>query len=451
MLRHAALLALSVALAGCLPIIEGRTRTRVLEDGTTIRETTYTKVRRDPNGEDEERWNARPIREDLGRDLGRGFAVEATDDALSLEGVFPRPTAVPSDFVRDVPDLGASASNRIEFTTEDLLFGTRYVWRETFADAVAPEDQGAARRELLGFVVGLVTRAAALEFEAGYDLSRFDAYVEDALRPALDGFIGDFWRERKRLGDRDPVTGRTGADRLIERGVARLAKLGLEVDPDLEDDVLLERARGWLSRTLAATLVPRDDAARRPAPEDFAYLFPADDPAAGLRVAFERVAHRDLGGVEAAERAFKRRLYALTGTFGSPPAEAEFTFDAAVELPGVLLRTNGWVEGDRSAFWRFSGDDLFPGGFVMEAESAVLGSPLLGRLREVKPRLDRRDAVDLIRALEGVGPADRDRMKELLTTAAREGTTAAITPDESRPGDAEVVKRLRKVLTVVER
>jgi len=441
----------TVSLSGCLPIVEGTTRTRVLEDGTTIRHTRYVKVRRKADDEDQKRWNARPIREDLGRDLGHGFAVETTDDSLKLEGVFPGPSEMPADFRRDVADLGATSSNRVEFTTEDLLFGTRYIWRETFVDAVKPESQGAARTELLRFVAAQIKRAAALEFDAGYELARFDTYVDDDLRPAMNDLVDVFWKERRRLGERDPITGRTGADRLLEKGAARLAKLGLRVDVALEDDVIFEHARDWLSRTLAATLDPKDDAQRRPTPTDFRYLFPADDPGAGLRVALERVAHQDFGSVEAAERAFKRRLYALTGTYGSPPAEAEFKFDCAIELPGVLLRTNGWVEGPNSAFWRFTGEDLFPGGYSMEAESAVLSSPLLGRLRELKPQLDRRDAVDLIRALKKVSTTDRARMKELLTAAARSGTTEAIAADPDRPGDEEIVKRLRTVLQAIER
>lgn len=439
-------------LASCVPILEARVRTRIHADGTTARETTWTKTRRGGDDDDEKRWNARPIADDLGAGLGRGFpSIESTDDALKLSGVFASPADVPADFRRDVPILEASSTRRIEFATEDLLFGTHFLYRETFVDAIQPEDQKGARRRLLDFTTAQVKRAVALEFGVGFEVGRFDAWVDELLRPTLDGIIDLYWHERKRLGDRDPHTGETGADRLLGRALARLEKLGLTLDLAADDDSNGAAAQAWLQKLLASRLDPKDQTARSLRPEDFRHLFPADDPTAGVRVAWERLAITDFGSVESLERAFQRHLYSVTGTYGTPPAEAEYRFDCALELPGLLLRTNGFLEGTNTSFWRFTGEDLFPSGYSMEAESVTLDSSLLGRLRELKPTLDRRDAVDLIRALRDVTAERRERMRELLEAAARQGTVASIAADPDRQGDDEVVKRLNDVLDTVRR
>ncbi|MFG0316680.1 MAG: hypothetical protein ACF8XB_05365 [Planctomycetota bacterium JB042] len=443
---------LLLALASCVPILEGRIRTRVLADGTTFRDTTWTKIRRGGDDEDEKRWNARPIAEDLARGVGRGFpSVETTDDRMKLSGVFRSPHEVPVDFRRDVPVLDAASTRQIEFRREDLLFGAHYLYRETFVDAIEPPDEKEARRELLRFVRRLVKRGAELELGRAYALDRFDVWVDETLGPVLEGILDLYWREKKRLGERDPHTGETGADRLLKRALERIRRLGLDLSPDADDERNAAAAQAWLCRLLAETVRPKADNARPPRPGDFRYLFPADDPWSGLRVARDRLAAADFGSNEALERELQRRLYALTGTFGSPPAEAEFRFDCALELPGLLLRTNGFLESGDTSFWRFTGEDLFPHGFVMEAESVVLDSPLLGRLRDLKPTLDRRDAVDLIRALKGVDAEDRARMKELLETAARHGTIEALAPDPEKEGDEQRVKKLEEVLEVVRR
>lgn len=449
--RLAAAAALAAALAGCLPILEVRTRTRILPDGTALRETTIVKIRRDGSGDAEKEWNRRPIADDLGRALGEGFAsVQKNDDRIVLSGVFADASKIPPDFRRDVPVLGRESTNRVSFQQQDLLLGTRYLYRERFVDAIEPDDQAEAKATLIRFGSKFVKDCVRHEFGAAYELAAFERWADRELEPALGKLVDIYWSERKAFGDVDPHTGKTGLDRALARARDRIAELGLDVDPARADADNLEAAKQFLCNLLAGTLQRKGDAGARPKADEFLYLFPEHDPGSGIAVAAERAAEREFGSVQEAKDAFQRAVIGVTGSYGSPPAEAEFRFDCAVELPGVLLRTNGAIEGDAGAFWLFEGEDLYPNGFLLEAESVVLDSPFIGRIAELKPSLDRRDAVRLIERLRDVDAAERARLRELLAQCAAAGSLAPLAP---APGatDAEkaLAERLKSVLEVV--
>ncbi len=436
---------------GCLPEIEVRMRTRVMPDGSTLRETRYMKHRNRPDTDEEKQWNERPIRDDVGARVGEGFgSVRTTDDELSFSGSFASAAAIPPDFVRDVAVLGATSTNRIEFQTEDLLFGTRYLYRERFLDAIVPEDQKATRSEFVRFIGAFVRDVASDEFDREYELDRFDAWVTKQLEPFVDGMIDIYWSERRSLDRKDPHSGQTGGDRVVARMMNRLEGLGLSLDPKDELPIHALAVMNWVCELLARTLSPRKPGATTPQTTDFAYLFAHDAPLDGLVERGRATAIRRFGSTDAFEAEFQRRLLGVIGTYGSPPAEATFRFDCAVELPGALLRTNGILESERSSFWLFDGQEIFPNGFVLEAESVLLASSLLGRIREVESELDRRHAVRLIAALKDVSADERAAMAKLLELCARAHTLAAL-PEPTTDAERTLRRKLDTVVDVVRR
>ena len=435
-----------LVLAGCLPIVEITSRTRILEDGTAIRETRLVKVRRKADDEAQKLWNERPLIEDLGRGFGRGFpSIQRTDDEIKLYGVFTDPESMPPDFLRDVPLVGAQARNRIEFRTEDVLLGTRYLYRERFIDAIAPRRAEDARDELVAFCVGYVRSALRYEFERDFDLSRLDLYLEEELTPITLRILDAYWKERRHLTRRDPLTGRTGIDRVADASIAALGDLGLELDPEGGDDANVGALRRWLGGLLAAKLDRKRSGGRPLQPRDFAYLMPEDSPLDAIKLLGDRVAEREFGSVDAAAEAFQRALLGVVGTFGSPPAEAEFRFDCGVEMPGLLLRTNGFLDGN-SAFFLFDGQEIYPRGVQLELESVVPKRDVVGSIRELDPDLRPRDWVSLIHALEDLKPTERQAMSDALRTAATHGTIGVL-PTE---GDGAEAKRNRKLLELLE-
>ncbi len=435
-------------IAGCLPEILVASRTRVLADGTVTRETTFTKTRASPNNDEEKLWNDRPILQDLGKGTGDGFAVlERTDDVFKFAGAFQDVSKMPSDFRRDVPLIGATSSNRASLVREDILIGTRFLWREQYADAIEPKEQKDARKELVKFLIEFVKSAAKHEFSDRYDSAAFDRWCDADLAALVDDFIGIYWAERKTIGDVDPHTGKSGFDRGLDKIVLRLAKFGVKLDresmPDSDQNVGVIRT--FITRLLAAKLKPKSGGAA-PRPEDFVYLFPQEHPWSGLEVAMDRACERDFGGKAEAERALQRVLLGVTGTFGSPPAEATFKFDCTVEMPGELLRTNGILDYGNAVFWVFEGEDLYPDGFRVEAESVLFDATLPGRIRELLPQFTKRDAVRMISALDGVSADDRRKLRETFDLCLRAGTLDPPGIDEDTKAR---VDRLRKTLECV--
>lgn len=434
------------ALPGCLPRIEIQSRTRILEDGTAVRETVIRKIRRDADNEEQARLNARALIEDLGDGLLADFpGAMVTDDQIRITGIYPDPERMPPDFRRDVDVLDERARNHVDFHMEDILIGTRYLYRERFVDAIRPEDQKGARKELVRFVTRFVQAAVRHEFGRAYDTAALHKYADQELASLVDDLIGFYWSERRDLGRKDPVTGQTGLDRALARALPRLAKFGLPVATNLSRNDNVTILAAWLQDLLANTLVPKTPDAPGPRATDFAYLFSPEEPLAGIEIAARRTAELEFGSTEAAEQAFQRALLGVTGTFGSPPAEAEFSFDCAVEMPGLLLRTNGFVETEHSAFWLFDGEKVFPDGVSLELESVVLRPELLGAIREVRHDLSRRDAVLVIDTLEGIAPPTRQRMRELLAECRARGTVARLddfSGDDADPLTRDAAKRL---------
>lgn len=447
-----ALVGVALALGGCLPVLEIKSRTRVSADGTTSRETVITKTRRNANSDDEKLWNGRPIVDDLPRSLGDGFrSIQRSELEIRMTGTFAHPEQMPSDFLRDVELLDAPARNRVDFVVEDLLFAKRYVYRERYVDAIQPEDLKENKRDAVRFAQKFAHAMIAGEFGRAFDTQELDRFIDGAGADLVGDLIEIYWFERKQLSKQDPVTRQTGLDRALERALKRIERVGATFDAKDGEDDNREVLEAWLRDLFSSNLKRKVDGSR-PTLSDFDYFFPKDAPWSGLETMIARAAQAEYGTTEKAEDVARRVLLGITGTFGSPPAQAEFHFDCAVELPGQLLRTNGYLETERSAFWVFEGEDLFPQGQWLEAESFTPDDRFLGKIRELRPDVERRDAARLIGVLEGVSTDDRERMAALLAIAAQHGSLSAIPPAAEGDGQGQSDrKRLEDIVDVLRR
>jgi hypothetical protein len=447
-----ALVGVALALGGCLPVLEIKSRTRVSADGTTSRETVITKTRRNANSDDEKLWNGRPIVDDLPRSLGDGFrSIQRSELEIRMTGTFAHPEQMPSDFLRDVELLDAPARNRVDFVVEDLLFAKRYVYRERYVDAIQPEDLKENKRDAVRFAQKFAHAMIAGEFGRAFDTQELDRFIDGAGADLVGDLIEIYWFERKQLSKQDPVTRQTGLDRALARALKRIERVGATFDAKDGEDDNREVLEAWLRDLFSSNLKRKVDGSR-PTLSDFDYFFPKDAPWSGLETMIARAAQAEYGTTEKAEDVARRVLLGITGTFGSPPAQAEFHFDCAVELPGQLLRTNGYLETERSAFWVFEGEDLFPQGQWLEAESFTPDDRFLGKIRELRPDVERRDAARLIGVLEGVSTDDRERMAALLAIAAQHGSLSAIPPAAEGDGQGQSDrKRLEDIVDVLRR
>jgi hypothetical protein len=447
-----ALVGVALALGGCLPVLEIKSRTRVSADGTTSRETVITKTRRNANSDDEKLWNGRPIVDDLPRSLGDGFrSIQRSELEIRMTGTFAHPEQMPSDFLRDVELLDAPARNRVDFVVEDLLFAKRYVYRERYVDAIQPEDLKENKRDAVRFAQKFAHAMIAGEFGRAFDTQELDRFIDGAGADLVGDLIEIYWFERKQLSKQDPVTRQTGLDRALARALKRIERVGATFDAKDGEDDNREVLEAWLRDLFSSNLKRKVDGSR-PTLSDFDYFFPKDAPWSGLETMIARAAQAEYGTTENAEDVARRVLLGITGTFGSPPAQAEFHFDCAVELPGQLLRTNGYLETERSAFWVFEGEDLFPQGQWLEAESFTPDDRFLGKIRELRPDVERRDAARLIGVLEGVSTDDRERMAALLAIAAQHGSLSAIPPAAEGDGQGQSDrKRLEEIVDVLRR
>jgi hypothetical protein len=386
------------------------------------------------------------------RSLGDGFrSIQRSELEIRMTGTFAHPEQMPSDFLRDVELLDAPARNRVDFVVEDLLFAKRYVYRERYVDAIQPEDLKENKRDAVRFAQKFAHAMIAGEFGRAFDTQELDRFIDGAGADLVGDLIEIYWFERKQLSKQDPVTRQTGLDRALARALKRIERVGATFDAKDGEDDNREVLEAWLRDLFSSNLKRKVDGSR-PTLSDFDYFFPKDAPWSGLETMIARAAQAEYGTTEKAEDVARRVLLGITGTFGSPPAQAEFHFDCAVELPGQLLRTNGYLETERSAFWVFEGEDLFPQGQWLEAESFTPDDRFLGKIRELRPDVERRDAARLIGVLEGVSTDDRERMAALLAIAAQHGSLSAIPPAAEGDGQGQSDrKRLEDIVDVLRR
>jgi hypothetical protein len=420
LVRIAACLAFAASvIVGCKPTIVVTMRTRVAESGATTRETKLERV----GGDDKKDAANRQIRDAFPPGFGDLFPQRAeTANAITLGGSFASPEAIPADFARAVEVVGGVSRNRISFKKADILFGTHYLYRERFSDAIEPEDLGAARDALIDQCVRFVRGAARHEFGREWNLESFDGWVKKDVRPLLVDLMEIWYSEQRNFDRKDPHTGKTGFDRAVTRARARLERAGVTLDEDLNAPLNRLLIEAWLSDQLALHLTKKTTGARAKA-EDFKYLFPEPPLAAewsGLARVTEATAVQEYGSVDAAKASFEKSFLAVTGTYGI--ADHNYRFDCAVEMPGTLLRTNGNVEGDSSAFFVFEGNDLFPRGVTLELESVVLDTALCARIRELRTDLTARDAAWIIRFLEDDDAAKRAELRAAIERCASYGS-----------------------------
>jgi len=411
-----------LSIAGCKPVVEIRMRTRVDAAGGVSRETILTR-RVDKNAEKKDE-GSQPLQQFFPDRFGDGFAQKVVEhDSIRLSGTFTDLERMPADFARAVPVVDGTSRNRVSLRQQDILFGTHYLYRERFADAIEPEDLNAARDALVEQCVRFIRAAARHELGRDFDLTAFDAWAKKDLAELLKDLLEIWYSEQRNFGTKDPHTQKTGFDRMLARVKVRLARAGLALDgEDFGTDLNRLLIEAWIADRLALSLV-RKNGGDHAEVEDFKYLFPeppAQEAWSGLARVTQRTAELEYGSTDAAQAAFEKSFLAVTGTYGM--AEHDYRFDCAIEMPGRLLRTNGNLEDDDGAFWLFSGDDLFPRGVDLEIESVVLDTSFLGRIRELRSTLDVRDAVWIIRELKDVDATDRAQMRAALEECARFGS-----------------------------
>ena len=271
-------------------------------------------------------------------------------------------------------------------TITDWGLFQHYAYQGTLREVVSRDEIAHGLLELLE--VTLATGISALEVWTGPDWD-LTPLVEE-----LSGKGGKGYRLATLIWEEIAEGGEGQEQRIARRASVLLHGMGLEI-PAEEFKILAaenpaeigkqielrKRVHDWL----AARISLRPDATgkgRQPILPDLgAILFSEAFASAWEEQLLER-----FGSDQAVDAWAEATLAQVGGLFGpGGTASGSYNFRFHVQLPGQLLRSNGWLGDDGWTFLAFTGKEVYPSGQSLLAES-VDWSPSLNAILGLPPR-----------------------------------------------------------------
>lgn len=439
MMRTSRLLIPVLLAAGCSHV-DVLVYTQVEEDGTVVRTLAADYV----GDIDESKEPGLPRELSLPQP---GFAVATlTATHYEVEGRFEPGSPIPRDFIW-LPDSDElhprfRFCNRVDVDSEDLVLLRVFRYRESFTGAVtAGEFDGAANR-FLAFAVDFAMQCADRVYGDDYDVEGMRPFLACEVEPeVMRLFIGlfDFFATHKvsRHPDGEDAWRRALDARIRESASA----LGLEIDVHGNDEALMRSAGQVFDARVAPWLRPRG--ADIP-PLTFARVLEDSEKLqiAAHGILAERYGGGDLG-VALLEDFLPPGLAALLLSSVRLP----YKFEAAVSLPGEILRTNGvWLAPGR-AYFHFQEFELFPDGYELSADSFVPNDSVQTRLLGRVALTDPGEALEFVERIEGMEKQTREAALAALRAAREGGAIEALGALEREPGvNRAAVSSLRAAL-----
>lgn len=410
--------------SACRVVTLVEVETRVEADGSGTR--TLRATARWQDGRDE----PAALPSDFVPELAAHVVGVRAPDRFEASASFVRLDQAPAPFV--FGPAGRSTRFPAEFRAVDWGLFTLVHYAESVVDAVDADALRGALDEAVQVLSEVTESACAEFFGADFDATVLRERLRGDLRLAAREMSFALWQEMYASG--------ADLDRLLARVLPRLRALGLTLEPEWFADWEQgePRLRAAVASWVEQQLRPRRAGERTPLPVGLeSTLF--DGPFAAV---FRRALEAHFGSAEAANAWWQRVESTLKGSFGA--GRDDVTFRLKVRMPGVLLRTDGWLESDGATFLEFPAREAFPRGRGIRCASVVWRHEILAAV-PVNVPADNTTAISFTRAI-GAGPEGEPApaMLALLRAcaAARSlGPLRAVAEDPSH-ADAEGAARL---------
>jgi hypothetical protein len=302
---------------------------------------------------------------------------------LVARGTFDSAAAIPEHYVHRVEGVERTSRLERKVVRNDWGLVVEHRWEETLTDIVVLDEIPAIQRELLDLWVPLIEetlRDALGEHVDPAPLSAWlrgegrewcselvAAYVETGARGELD--------VPERPGETTPLARRFAA--VCRRHGLDAAKTD-EAQSDVEKSgTILDHVHVYAEKKLAELVRFKDgtplDEVRRHAILAALGLRDKTKDAQGNEVespvaeSYKVVATRRHGSVEAVEKKTQHRLVRITGAYG--PVSSPIRFDWQVELPGIVVETDGTLVASGRVHWNFPASAAYPFGRPMRARA----------------------------------------------------------------------------------
>lgn len=337
------------------------------------------------------------------------------------EGAFTSPSEIPAHFLKRIdghPEAGESKLVR-SYDRVDYGLVVAHRWSETITNIVTRDDFRKARDQFLDLGLPMFRRAAEEVLGREYDVRALADELLRQARPLLDEVLDVYYDLAS-----DP---KAGPDAFQPRFIAALRRAGIEFPEGAEnaaDSVMIDRVVRDHLRALILRDVKRRDGQPMTEADVLKILNDHSSPAFQEDWGKYFKDHEDEIDAKLAPLVIR-----MTGLYNYPPIFSgpgpQFVF--GLRLPGWIMETNGTSDKLGHIVWNFQGEDLFPRGFEMKAESLDVD-------REAQIKLFDRVVIDdanSARTLRDLAAKD-DGLADLLRRAAQTGDLAILRDAQMR-------------------
>jgi len=297
----------------------------------------------------------------------------------------------------DLPPLltfetgGGRRMDRVRTTIDidDKVVLKRWRYLERHADPFSSGDASQALDRLIDLVHEALDHELKLEFGDDFDTRPAELFLRQEAKGLASALISV----------RRQQPGLENFSRRASLWADVLSQYGVSLRPYEERDFWDAQSpalSAWLRERVAAALSTRDQLV---SPDQLGFWPIGDDMEEQAMALVARV----WGDADELWERASPHVAAITGYYGSSNSP-RFRFESRVQLPGMLLRTNGTPDGE-TVLWLFRPDDVTFGELVLRAES-------------VEPQLPKLRAMGARRAFE---PAQLAQMADLLWKRDPEG------------------------------
>lgn len=408
-----------VGVSGCGSPAQLQIETTIRPDGSCERSIWQPKDELLPEGALSPQWRARwRTVADVG--VPPAFAAENPnpdpDHAyFHAEGSFANPAEIPAHYLKRIDDHPEVGSSELIRAYERVDYGliVAHRWRESITNIVTRDDFQKARDQFITRGVPMFREAIEEVFGREYDVSALSEEIQRRAKPLLTDFL-DIYFDMAANPKADP-------DALRPRFAAALRRAGVEIPEGAEKaaapTMISEVAQAHIKAMILRDVKRRDG---QPMTEADVQAILNDPSQPKFRDAWKKYGDEHKDEIDAKLAPLVIRM---TGLYAYPPISLtpgpQFAF--GIRLPGWIIDTNGTSDEPGHITWNFRGQDLYPGGFEMKAESLDIN-------REAQTRLLGRVAIDDVnsaRALRDLLAQDDD-LADLLRRAAEKGDLAIL-------------------------
>ena len=258
---------------------------------------------------------------------------------------------------------GSQSASKTTFVKQDWFFFERFQYEEAWSPGVTTDGIHEALNEVALVISEVASETLTLHFGNDFEGYLFHQRLQTDLRRMMSELAFLAWKELISKGEDE--------DRFIKRAVPAIRRYGLNVQSKWFAQGLngslahLPEIKKTVSDWVGKDMRPIQKDGRQPViPNMQSFLFDGLFEELFMQQLENHFDDGKTGFEDWAEGIWER----ISGPFGPARSDA-LIFYFQVEMPGDLLKTDGWIGDNQKSFLQIPGDDFYPSGQKMRCES----------------------------------------------------------------------------------